>query len=735
MVELFTHDATDGQQKDGRGVKVRKSSIGEPDGNIFHFLAPFIMICLLVTALPTRAFALEQEARGASLLSGHGIDAGDSVMDSGISSDGEGGTLKAPDQTEAITAVKNDDGTYQVLGIVFYPPSLDPPEVSDTGSVSWTLDDGASHLVVSAVEYMGAESMTDRELEAHAASTAEWLGTVASAMGWPVSEDPAANARVFTTPGGVRACTATLDEIALGISMLEVPSGDYVVRFAIISPYTPETGDVISVRYSTLIEGISYAEGATPDSELATLSLTYDDVTVRMPERFASTGAESQLNSGAVSATYNDGFHDWEVVIFPPSIPNQSLTGDAESDARTIAFQMGGSYAGGWLLSNGAGSFVVSIYGLDGSVVGRAEVPMQDGRVQIVEVSCLGVKPSDVTEIMAYEIFGGIVFLDAGVANSLEKIAYDANTARWTAVSQEDGGVRILTPFYSVFIPQEMYPQGFTWTYNPNGIDFSGAYSGNYLSISPADGGEGSHFSVFSHSPVFSGTQGSNFIVVDAGLSSVDQDRMVSVVTTARYDDQEEWDAQTLVAQQIVPLVSVDIVSDGSYGTLLKGTPTLEQSAQEWQYYQYLDGLYARIGEYNQTVAEGAASFNETYATADTDRAAGGRQGAYQFHLKMDGEIRDLEALGIPETSVYYPAAQDMIALLNDLMHRAEVVSMAWAVVEGCPGDTEAHIDEIMAPIVADNDENGVNVYKKDFDERYPDAWPVDDGEEGVVTW
>lgn len=60
---------------------------------------------------------------------------------------------------------------------------------------------------------------------------------------------------------------------------------------------------------------------------------------------------------------------------------------------------------------------------------------------------------------------------------------------------------------------------------------------------------------------------------------------------------------------------------------------------------------------------------------------------------------------------------------------------MAWAVVEGCPGDTEAHIDEIMAPIVADNDENGVNVYKKDFDERYPDAWPVDDGEEGVVTW
>lgn len=56
-------------------------------------------------------------------------------------------------------------------------------------------------------------------------------------------------------------------------------------------------------------------------------------------------------------------------------------------------------------------------------------------------------------------------------------------------VVEEDGGSRIVTPFYSVFVPDQLFPDGFDYAYSPampEGVWGEGLYRGCDLTVTPA---------------------------------------------------------------------------------------------------------------------------------------------------------------------------------------------------------------------------------------------------------
>ena len=139
--------------------------------------------------------------------------------------------------------------------------------------------------------------------------------------------------------------------------------------------------------------------------------------------------------------------------------------------------------------------------------------------------------------------------------------------------------------------------------------------------------------------------------------------------------------------------------------------------------YEYLLALYGRLDAYNADVALMATQFNENFLSWDTTMAHAEQVSVSTLRGTVLYEADELTALGIPGDSVFYGCAQEMATLLNDLAMRLNPIYDAWSIRQQyyAPAD---HVDEICAPFSQDVDENGVNVYKKDYDARYPGANP-----------
>ena len=105
----------------------------------------------------------------------------------------------------------------------------------------------------------------------------------------------------------------------------------------------------------------------------------------------------------------------------------------------------------------------------------------------------------------------------------------------------------------------------------------------------------------------------------------------------------------------------------------------------------------------------------------------------------LAGEIGDEEAMvaGLRVPEAYEWVLGEVRTLLADLRERVRPIREAASAALAWGSDMGSHADEVLAPLVDDNDEDGVNRNKKDYVARYPGAEPqAPSGSEavGVLT-
>lgn len=171
-------------------------------------------------------------------------------------------------------------------------------------------------------------------------------------------------------------------------------------------------------------------------------------------------------------------------------------------------------------------------------------------------------------------------------------------------------------------------------------------------------------------------------------------------------------------------------------------SPWVPEDGQLDAYYaSLLCSCYDRLAGYDERIATAAQSFNEAWACEDLDV----RSCDYaELCALQDGIRREaifLVGLKTPLDSAYIWNANEIAALVDDLLGRCDPIAQAWEKSISYGLDAANQQDDIFFPFTVSNLEDGTNRYKADYDARYPYARPViDSGEEpsqeepGVLT-
>ena len=129
-------------------------------------------------------------------------------------------------------------------------------------------------------------------------------------------------------------------------------------------------------------------------------------------------------------------------------------------------------------------------------------------------------------------------------------------------VIEEEGGSRIVTPFYSVLVPAGMFPDGFTYTYSPSmpaGVWGEGLYRGYDLEVTP-NGGNSPSIHAYVSSNNWDGVQG-EMAALSAGSVAGNADFHVVVDGPADYTADPSGQQTRDALAPICQLVSTDIVA------------------------------------------------------------------------------------------------------------------------------------------------------------------------------
>lgn len=136
-----------------------------------------------------------------------------------------------------------------------------------------------------------------------------------------------------------------------------------------------------------------------------------------------------------------------------------------------------------------------------------------------------------------------------------------------------------------------------------------------------------------------------------------------------------------------------------------------------------LKGVYDSLAVIDDELDRGYERFEESYLTAPlVQREVYGTE-AYR-------NIEDIAAIymplmdylmmgNLPEGSTYYEQAVALGTLCDDLGARATTLYEAWS-IDVQYEDPVPHEDEIIARLHRDDNDNGVDAHKADFDENYP---------------
>ena len=151
-----------------------------------------------------------------------------------------------------------------------------------------------------------------------------------------------------------------------------------------------------------------------------------------------------------------------------------------------------------------------------------------------------------------------------------------------------------------------------------------------------------------------------------------------------------------------------------------KATPS------EQNLYRRLNEYYDLLEDLDSQVRSCAEAFNGSYLEEDYTTRQNLADVAERTEDTIEQYYDIVEDLDVPTSSKNYSSWKDIIALYDDLDHRIDAICDAWEISlkYAKPAD---HKDEIVAPLSRDNVAGtNDNKYRLDFEQRYPDAKPIE---------
>lgn len=151
-----------------------------------------------------------------------------------------------------------------------------------------------------------------------------------------------------------------------------------------------------------------------------------------------------------------------------------------------------------------------------------------------------------------------------------------------------------------------------------------------------------------------------------------------------------------------------------------------EATLSEQNLYRRLSEYYDLLEDLDSQVRACAEAFNGSYLEEDYTTRQNLADVAERTEDTIEQYYDIVEDLDVPTSSKNYSSWKDIIALYDDLDHRIDVICDAWEISlkYAKPAD---HKDEIVAPLSRDNVAGtNDNKHRLDFEQRYPDAKPIE---------
>ncbi len=151
-----------------------------------------------------------------------------------------------------------------------------------------------------------------------------------------------------------------------------------------------------------------------------------------------------------------------------------------------------------------------------------------------------------------------------------------------------------------------------------------------------------------------------------------------------------------------------------------------EATLSEQNLYRRLSEYYDLLEDLDSQVRACAQAFNGSYLEEDRTTRQNLADVAERTEETIEQYYDIVEDLNVPMSSKNYNSWKDIIALYDDLDHRIDAICDAWEISlkYAKPSD---HKDEIVAPLSRDNVAGtNDNKYRLDFEQRYPDAKPIE---------
>lgn len=124
-----------------------------------------------------------------------------------------------------------------------------------------------------------------------------------------------------------------------------------------------------------------------------------------------------------------------------------------------------------------------------------------------------------------------------------------------------------------------------------------------------------------------------------------------------------------------------------------------------------LQGYVQTLNQLDGRVRGVADDFNAYVQDGTSSQRRSALQSARGVQSSIDAAADEFAELSVPGSSAYYDDYQSMRVCFDDLQHRIDCMVESWELRQS---GSSSYLD----PIAAQNDSNGVNTYKTDFDQR-----------------
>lgn len=155
-----------------------------------------------------------------------------------------------------------------------------------------------------------------------------------------------------------------------------------------------------------------------------------------------------------------------------------------------------------------------------------------------------------------------------------------------------------------------------------------------------------------------------------------------------------------------------------------KSSSTKAEEDNEEELYEELVDIYETMGVQADHIKGVASTLNNTIFVSDWRARQQASDEAHDLMDDVESQLNRLEKLSSSNNGSRYSGdIATLVDLQQDLYKRIKVMCEAWDISLDYSNPKD-HESAIKKPLGKDNDSNGVNIYKKDFEARYPDARP-----------